>query len=58
MFIAMRIFSEGTIFPLPAKINMESKAPVIDKIFPLDEAISAHKHLESGEHMGKIILSL
>ena len=33
-------------------------APVIDKVFKLDDVIAAHKHLESGQHTGKIILTL
>lgn len=32
--------------------------PVIDKIFPLKEARSAHEHLEKGEQMGKIVLEI
>jgi NADPH2:quinone reductase len=30
--------------------------PLIDSIFSLEDAESAHSHMESGEHMGKIIL--
>ena len=30
--------------------------PVIDKIFPLAEAAAAHARMESGEHIGKIVL--
>ncbi|MBI4725160.1 MAG: NAD(P)H-quinone oxidoreductase, partial [Rhodomicrobium sp.] len=29
---------------------------VIDKAFPLAEAAAAHQHMESGTHMGKIVL--
>jgi NADPH:quinone reductase-like Zn-dependent oxidoreductase len=32
--------------------------PMIDKIFPLKEARSAHEHLEKGEQMGKIVLEI
>ncbi|MEX6634386.1 NAD(P)H-quinone oxidoreductase [Hyphococcus lacteus] len=31
-------------------------AVTIDKIFPLEQASEAHKHMESGAHVGKIIL--
>jgi len=31
--------------------------PVIDSIFPLHEAGKAHARMESGEHMGKIVLT-
>jgi NADPH:quinone reductase-like Zn-dependent oxidoreductase len=30
--------------------------PVIDRTFPLNEAAAAHAHLESGNHVGKIVL--
>ena len=32
--------------------------PAIDKVFPLAEAAAAHKRMESGDHVGKIVLSL
>jgi NADPH:quinone reductase-like Zn-dependent oxidoreductase len=31
-------------------------APVVDRVFPLDEAAAAHRHLESGGCFGKVIL--
>lgn len=30
--------------------------PVIDSVFPLDRAADAHRRMESGEHVGKIVL--
>jgi zinc-binding alcohol dehydrogenase/oxidoreductase len=30
--------------------------PVIDSIMPLQQASKAHKKMEAGEHMGKILL--
>lgn len=32
--------------------------PIISKTFPLSEASSAHKYLESGQNIGKIVLTL
>ena len=32
--------------------------PVIDSVFPLFEAAAAHRRMESGEHVGKIVLEI
>ena len=32
--------------------------PVIDSTFPLAEAAAAHRRMESGEHIGKIVLRI
>lgn len=32
--------------------------PVIDKIFSLDEARDAYRHLESQKHVGKVVIRL
>ena len=32
--------------------------PVIDSTFPLTEAVAAHRRMESGEHVGKIVLTV
>ena len=32
--------------------------PVIDSVFPLAEAADAHRRMESGEHVGKIVLEV
>ena len=32
--------------------------PVIDKVFPLAEAAAAHARMESGDHVGKIVLAI
>jgi NADPH:quinone reductase-like Zn-dependent oxidoreductase len=42
------------IWPLlPAKTAIR---PVIDSVFPLADARLAHERLESGNHIGKIVL--
>jgi putative PIG3 family NAD(P)H quinone oxidoreductase len=40
--------------------HLESGAirPVIDSVFPLDDVEQAHERMQSGEHMGKIILEI
>ncbi|BCS55127.1 NAD(P)-dependent alcohol dehydrogenase [Geobacter sp. SVR] len=32
--------------------------PVIDRVFPFDEARDALRHLQSGSHMGKVVISI
>ncbi|WP_268799580.1 NAD(P)H-quinone oxidoreductase [Pseudomonas huanghezhanensis] len=32
--------------------------PIIDRVFPLADAASAHKRMEEGEHIGKIVLKV
>ncbi len=32
--------------------------PIIDNVFPLDQVVEAHQRIDSGEHIGKIILSM
>ena len=32
--------------------------PVIDSVFPLERAAEAHRRLESGDHVGKVVLGV
>jgi NADPH2:quinone reductase len=32
--------------------------PVIERVFPFEEAAGAHRHLEAGQHVGKVVLSV
>jgi zinc-binding alcohol dehydrogenase/oxidoreductase len=32
--------------------------PIVDKVFPLEEAAAAHEYLEAGEQFGKVILAI
>ncbi len=32
--------------------------PVIDRLFPLEEVVEAHRRIDGGEHIGKIILTM
>jgi putative PIG3 family NAD(P)H quinone oxidoreductase len=43
------------VFPLLESGRIK---PMIDSIYPLEQAEQAHGHMESGQHMGKIILKM
>ncbi|MBB5752636.1 NAD(P)H-quinone oxidoreductase [Prosthecomicrobium pneumaticum] len=45
---------EAKVWPLLAA---RAVAPVIDATFPLTEAAAAHRRMEGGSHIGKIVLS-
>lgn len=46
---------EARLWPWIAKGRVR---PVVDKVFPLDQAAAAHARLESGAHTGKVILKV
>jgi NADPH2:quinone reductase len=46
---------EETVWPI---IKQGRYKPVIDQIFPLEEVVEAHQRIDSGEHIGKIILTM
>jgi len=39
-------------------IAIGAMKPVIDKIFPFDDALAAFKYLQSAAHFGKVVISL
>jgi NADPH:quinone reductase len=43
------------VWPFVAEERLK---PVIDSTFPLAEAAEAHRRMESGEHVGKIVLEV
>ena len=43
------------VWPFAAEGRLK---PVIDRVFPLVEAADAHRRIESGEHVGKIMLAV
>ncbi len=46
---------EEKVWPLLAEGRVK---PLIDRVFPLREAADAHRWMEKGDHIGKIVLSL
>ncbi len=47
---------KAELFSVLALVASGAVKPVIDKIFPLERAAEAHKHLESREQFGKVVL--
>ena len=45
----------GTVWPIIADGGLR---PEMDRTFPLTEAAAAHAYMESGEHVGKIVLGV
>lgn len=41
-----------------AAVSANGIQPVIDSQFPLDQAIRAFRHLESGKHFGKVVIEI
>ena len=37
-------------------IRVNQMHPVIDRVFPFEEAVAALKHMESGSHFGKVVI--
>ena len=46
---------EANVWPLLASGRI---GPVIDRTFPLTDAAEAHRRMEAGEHIGKIVLTV
>lgn len=46
---------EASVWPLLVQGTVK---PVIDRTFPLADAAAAHRYLEAGEHVGKVVLTL
>lgn len=49
---------EGVRRDLWPHVERGAIAPVIDRIFPLAEMAEAHRYMESGSHIGKIVVSV
>lgn len=52
------IGTAGEFFELLRQVSAGRLRPVVDKVFPLSDAAEAHRRMERGEHMGKIVLSV
>jgi NADPH:quinone reductase-like Zn-dependent oxidoreductase len=38
--------------------NPETTKPVVDKVFPFEQAIDAYAYLESQKHVGKVVIKI
>ena len=52
---ALRRDMEAVVWPL---LDRGEMPPVIDTVYPLRDAVKAHKFLETSEHIGKLVLTL
>ena len=52
---AIRDALAKTVWPL---IEAGKIRPIVDRVLPLAEARAAHERMRSGEHIGKILLSV
>jgi NADPH:quinone reductase-like Zn-dependent oxidoreductase len=46
---------EARVMPL---LREERIKPLMDSTFPLERAADAHRRMEGGEHIGKIVLAV
>jgi NADPH:quinone reductase-like Zn-dependent oxidoreductase len=54
VFVGSRAMFEA----MDRAIALHQMRPVIDRVFPLDEARAAYRHLESGAHFGKVVIRM
>jgi len=50
--------SRGHFERMNAAIHANRLDPIVDRTFGFDEAAAAYRHLESGKHFGKVVLSI
>jgi NADPH:quinone reductase-like Zn-dependent oxidoreductase len=50
--------SRGHFERMNAAIAANRLGPIVDRTFGFDEAAAAYRHLESGKHFGKVVLSI
>ncbi|HKF53782.1 MAG TPA: zinc-binding dehydrogenase, partial [Candidatus Acidoferrales bacterium] len=50
--------SKAELFPVLDLVAHKKLHPVLDQVFPLAEAASAHRHLEDRAQFGKIVLKV
>jgi NADPH:quinone reductase-like Zn-dependent oxidoreductase len=48
----------GELIQVLKLVGQGKLRPVVDRVFPLAEAASAHAHLEKSEQFGKVVLKV
>lgn len=56
--VGIYVGSESMFHAMNRAIDLQQIKPVIDRVFPLDETVAAYRHLESGQHFGKVVITL
>jgi NADPH:quinone reductase-like Zn-dependent oxidoreductase len=46
---------EREVWPL---LEAKKVKVIVDRVFPLEQVAEAHRHLEGGAHIGKVILKV
>jgi NADPH:quinone reductase-like Zn-dependent oxidoreductase len=54
IFVGSRRMLESMI----RAIESSQLHPVVDRVFPFDQAVEALRHLESGAHFGKVVIAV
>jgi NADPH:quinone reductase-like Zn-dependent oxidoreductase len=54
IFVGSREMFEG----MNAAIALHQIKPVIDRVFPFSEAPAAYRYLQSGSHLGKVVIQI
>jgi NADPH:quinone reductase-like Zn-dependent oxidoreductase len=50
--------SRGQFERMNAAISAHGLEPIVDREFAFDEVLAAYRHLESGTHVGKVVIRL
>lgn len=54
VFVGSRAMYESML----RAIEFHAIKPVVDRVFPFDQAVDALRHLESGSHFGKVVIGI
>lgn len=52
IYVGSRVMFES----MNRAIALHKLRPVVDRVFPFEQAVDAYKHLESGAHFGKVVI--